>query len=214
MPHHPNTAQKLSYRDLFTSYGRVKAKESGEARNEFFRHQPYCVVHCSSGQPISFILNQAYLTNWVPFVSWQDLNQYFWVCPKAFCDLTAGWPVHVTMAESRSWGPLYHTANTSVDQDHIQIVDEIAQQDTDCQLQCNPQKWMLLAQINKQAYKGGVLLNCTGISRVLLNKSLIEYSKQLFAAHSCKLTTQRATEAPIILLFNFPPRHVFNQKVS
>lgn len=112
IPYHPNTAQKLSYRNLFTSYRKVKAKESGEARNEFFRHQPHCVVHCTWGQPKSFTLSQAYLTSWVLFLTWQDLNQHFWVYPKAFCDLNTGWPVHVTVAESRSWGPLYHIANT------------------------------------------------------------------------------------------------------
>lgn len=94
-----------------------------------------------------------------------------------------------------------------MDQDLIQIVDEIAQQDTDCQAQCNPQKRMLLAQIKEKTYKRGVWLNCTGISRVLLNERPVEYSKQLFVEHPCKLATQTATEAPIILLFNSPPPH-------
>lgn len=47
--YHPNTAQELSYRELFTSYRKLKAKEHGEVRDEFFRDQPHCVVHCSSG---------------------------------------------------------------------------------------------------------------------------------------------------------------------
>lgn len=108
IPYHPNTAQKLSYRDLFTSYRKIKAKKSRKVRDEFFRDQPHCMVHCSSEQPKSFTLSQTYLTSWVPFVSRQDLNQHFWVYPKAFCDLNTGWPFHVTVAESRSWGPLHH----------------------------------------------------------------------------------------------------------
>lgn len=77
IPYHPNTAQELSYRDLFTSYRKLKAKEHGQVRDEFFRDQPHCAVHCSSGQPKSFTQSQAYLTCWVPLVSRQDLNQHF-----------------------------------------------------------------------------------------------------------------------------------------
>lgn len=60
IPYHPNTAQKLSYRDLITSYRKVKVKGSGEARDGFFRDQPHCVVCCSLGQPKSFTPSQTY----------------------------------------------------------------------------------------------------------------------------------------------------------
>lgn len=42
------------------------------------------------------------------------------------------------------------------------------------------------------------------MSRALLNGNLVEYSEQLFTVHTRKLTTQSASEAPIIPIFNFP----------
>lgn len=106
--HHPNTLQELSSGEVFPRYRKVKAEEHGEARDEFCREQPYGVVHSSSGQPKSFTRSQAHLTSWVPFVPWQDLNQHFWVYPGASHVLNTGWPVHIIMAESRSWGQLHH----------------------------------------------------------------------------------------------------------
>lgn len=63
--HHPNTVQEWSSSGVFANYRTVKAEERGEARDEFCRDQPHCMVRRSSGQPKSFTRSQAYLTGYL-----------------------------------------------------------------------------------------------------------------------------------------------------
>lgn len=102
------TVQEWSSNEVFARRRKVKAEECGEARDEFCRDQPHRVAHSSSGQLKSVTWRQAYLTSWVHFVSWQDLNQHFWASPGASRVLNTVWSVHIIMAESRSWGQLHH----------------------------------------------------------------------------------------------------------